>query len=177
MKIHSCEISKIPIQFKSFHRPPLYRPNFNSISYRDTRAKCKIFIFSCFDRMPLVSKVPCNTGFYVEICTTLTAAARAVPDLSFPFPSIFFSGHSIGPSVSSHLCPPLYVVMAKWLWIPLVYDRMKLVRLSRRSRLPIRFRPQKRSDSLEALKLEFQPRWRLTLTKWISEQFVIRLLK
>jgi len=51
--------------------------------------------------------------FYMEICTTLTAAARAVPDLSSTFlPIFFFSGRSIDPSVSSHLYPPFCVVVA-----------------------------------------------------------------
>jgi len=104
--------------FKSFHRLPLYRPSTVRTDIV-TRVQNARYMRSLV-LMPLVSKVPCNIlRFYVEICTTLTAAARAVPDLSSPFPLIFFSGRSIGQSVSSHLYPPLCVVVAKWPWISL----------------------------------------------------------
>lgn len=77
---------------KSFHRSPIsidQVTNRTTLLYHDTRANCKIYVSIC-NRTPLVSKLPCNAGFYIKIYTTLTAAARAVPDLSSSFPLIFF---------------------------------------------------------------------------------------
>lgn len=134
-------MTKISIQFKSFHRPPLYRPNTvrTEISYRDTRAKMQNVRFFLFSqdapRFKSTVQYGILRGNLYDVDCRCSRCSRPL----FPLSIDFFSDRSIGPSVSSHLYPPLCVVVAKWLWIPLVYDRMKLVHLSRKSRLSIRF--------------------------------------
>lgn len=83
---------------KSFHRPSLSidktLQSRHDVTLREIAReyeKCK----NTTSTIPLRSDVPRFKKHRamrdsVEICTTLTAAARAVPDLSFPFPPTLF---------------------------------------------------------------------------------------
>jgi len=76
--------------FKSFHRPPLYRPSIARIDI--TRTKYKIYVFSCFDAPRFKSTVQCGIlrgNLYVNLYDVDCRCSRCSRPL-FPLSTDFF---------------------------------------------------------------------------------------